>query len=194
MTLWTLLIMDLHQPFEHLAGSFCVPKVATFPPYLAVKSFQPCLTVFCRVWLYRFSARSPRNLPVFALALSASRCWLTSYLSSHLVTLVLRRFCAIQACSASESALSFAFSDTGAHGEGSFSSLIWMLHASAPWFEWCSTWQLQRCASNPSQSPLFAHSILARTTLPTLGSGVSLVYYWKSAKKSIYSLDFWPIW
>ena len=29
ITLRTLLIMDLHQPFEHLAGSFCVPKAAT---------------------------------------------------------------------------------------------------------------------------------------------------------------------
>ena len=29
ITLRTLLIMDLHQPFEHLAGSFWVPKAAT---------------------------------------------------------------------------------------------------------------------------------------------------------------------
>jgi len=54
MTLRTLLIMDLHQPFEHLVGSFCVPKEATFPPCLAVKSLPQCLPVFCRVWLYRF--------------------------------------------------------------------------------------------------------------------------------------------
>ena len=46
--------MDLHQQFEHLAGSFCVPKAVTIPPCLTVKFFAPFLAVFCRVWLYRF--------------------------------------------------------------------------------------------------------------------------------------------
>jgi len=41
-----------------------------------------------------------------------------------------------------------------------------------------------------SEPLLFAHSVLARTTLPTLGSGVGLVYYCKSEKKSIFSVDF----
>jgi len=107
------------------------------------------------------SARSPRNLPVFALALSAWRRWLTAYLSSHLVIPVLWRFCVMEACSESEATSSLSsLSDTSADGAGSSSSLIWMLHASVSWFEWCSTWQLQRRASNPNQPPLFASSVL----------------------------------
>jgi hypothetical protein len=58
--------------------------------------------------------------------------------SSHLVRPVLRRLCAYEACSASEATSSFPISDLGADGAGSSSLLIWMLHASASWFEWCS--------------------------------------------------------
>ena len=60
--------MDLHQPFEYLAGSFCVPKAATFPPCLTVKCFPLCLAIFAEFGFTGFSARSPRNLPVFVLA------------------------------------------------------------------------------------------------------------------------------
>ena len=52
ITLRTLLVMDLHQPFEYLAGSFCVPKSATFPQCLAVKSL-----VFLQSLVYRFSEK-----------------------------------------------------------------------------------------------------------------------------------------
>jgi len=43
--------------------------------------------------------------------------------------------CTYEACSASEAVLSFPISDLGADGAGSFSLLIWMLHASASWFD-----------------------------------------------------------
>jgi len=160
---------------------FSAPKVSSATnrtPY--TKSFPLFSVVFSEFDFAGFSARSPTNLTVFALALSAARCWLTAYSSSHLVTLVLLRFCVLEGWLTSEPALSSSFSYIVVHGTGSSSSPIWMLHASAPWFEWYSTWQIQRCASNPSQPPLLAYSDDARD--PWVRSGFSLpLTKWKKS-------------
>jgi len=87
------------------------------------KSLPPCFAVFAEFHLAGVSARSPVNLPVLSLALSASRRLLTVYSSSHLVRPVLRRLCADEACSASEAVSSFPISDPGADGAGSSSLL-----------------------------------------------------------------------
>jgi len=66
-----------------LGGILLRAEIGDLPTCLAVKSFPPCLVVFAEFGFTGFSVRSPRNLPVFALALSASRRWLTAYSSSH---------------------------------------------------------------------------------------------------------------
>jgi len=68
---------------------------------------------------------------------------------------------------------------------GSSSSLIWMLHASASWFEWCSR---GRCASQRASSP-FVRFKCSRP-LVHLASRVGQF----SKNNSIFSQDFWPIW
>jgi len=100
--------------------------------------FPPCPTVFAEFRLAGASARSPVNLPVLVLTLSALRRLLTVYLSSHLVRPVLWRLCVYEVWSTLEAVSSFPISDLGADGVGSSSLLIWMFHALASSFEWCS--------------------------------------------------------
>jgi len=72
-----------------LGGILLRAESDDLPTVLGCLILPTGLDVFAEFGFTCFSARSPRNLPVFALALSASRCWLTAYSSSHLVTLVL---------------------------------------------------------------------------------------------------------
>jgi len=77
---------DVHQQ-NHFAVQFTgvfAPKASSMTnktPY--TKSLPPCFAVFAEFRLADVSARSPVNLPVLALALSASRRLLTVYSSSH---------------------------------------------------------------------------------------------------------------
>ena len=133
---------------------------------------NPC-HCFC---LAGVSARSPVNLPVLALAPSASCRLLAVYSSSHLVRPVLRHFCVYEAGSASEAASSFPISDLGTDGVGSSSFLIWMLHASASCSIVMFPWPLRVAACSFSLSALV-----------DLHARVSLV------KKIDFSQDFRPI-
>jgi len=108
-------------------------SVTNKTPY--TKSLPLCFAVFAEFRLAGVSARSPVNLPVLVLALSASRRLITVYLSSHLKRPVLRRLCAYEAWSTSEAALSFPISNLGTDGGGSSSFLIWMIHELALSFE-----------------------------------------------------------
>jgi len=122
---------------------FAVQFIGVFAPKASsvtnkttyTKSLPLHFAFFAEFRLAGVSARSPVNLPVLTLALSASRRLFTVCLSSHLVRPVLRRLCTYEACSTSEAVLSFPISDLGADGADSSSLLIWMLHALASLFE-----------------------------------------------------------
>ena len=89
------------QQQNHFAVQFTgvfAPKASSLTnktPY--TKSLPLCFAVCAEFRLAGVSARSSVNLPVLALALSALRCLLTVYSSSHLVRPVLRRLCAYEA-------------------------------------------------------------------------------------------------